>query len=154
MRVKDLMSQPLSTCNIHDSAACAAQIMWEHDCGIVPIVDDNGHLAGVVTDRDVCMAAYFQNRPLSEVPIEHFMSRDLSACHPEDALSHAEQLMSERQIHRVPVVDATGIPIGILSLSDLAREVVRNGNGRHEGDPGDALLHTVAAISRPRWASR
>jgi CBS domain-containing protein len=100
------------------------------------------------------MAAYFQNRPLSEVPIEHFMSRDLSACHPEDALSHAEQLMSERQIHRVPVVDATGIPIGILSLSDLAREVVRNGNGRHEGDPGDALLHTVAAISRPRWASR
>ena len=41
MRVKDLMSQPLSTCNIHDSAACAAQIMWEHDCGIVPIVDDN-----------------------------------------------------------------------------------------------------------------
>ena len=154
MRVKDLMSQPLSTCHVHDSAACAAQIMWEHDCGIVPIVDDHGQLVGVVTDRDICMAAYFQNRPLTEVPIEHFMSRDLTACHPEDALSHAEQLMSDRQIHRVPVVDSGGAPIGILSLSDLAREVVRTSNGRHEGDPGEALLHTVAAISRPRWAAR
>ena len=154
MRVKDLMSQPLSTCSVHDNAAAAAQIMWEHDCGIVPVVDDHGHLVGVVTDRDVCMAAHFQNRPLTEIPIEHFMSRDLSAVHPEDALAHAEQLMSDRQIHRVPVVDPSGAPIGILSLSDLAREVVRIGNGRNEGDPGDALLHTVAAISRPRWASR
>jgi CBS domain-containing protein len=154
MRVKDLMSQPLSTCNIHDHAAAAAQIMWEHDCGIVPVVDDNGHLVGVVTDRDICMAAYFQNRPLTEVPIEHFMSRELSSCHPEDALGLAEQVMSDRQIHRLPVVDATGTPIGILSVSDLAREVVRTGNGRPNGDPGDALLHTVAAISRPRWASR
>ena len=154
MRVKDLMSQPLSTCNIHDSAASAAQIMWEHDCGIVPVVDDSGRLVGVVTDRDVCMAAYFQNRPLTEVPIEHFMSRDLSACHPEDALAHAEQLMVDRQIHRVPVVDSAGAPIGILSVSDLAREAVRTGNGRHHGEPNEALLNTVAAISKPRWASR
>jgi CBS domain-containing protein len=154
MRVKDLMTQPACTCSIHDTANVAAKLMWEHDCGIVPVIDDEGRLAGVVTDRDVCMAAYFQGRRLTDIPIDAFMTRDLSSCHAEDALPHAQQLMTDRQIHRVPVVDQQGAPIGMLSLSDLAREVVRTGNGRHAGDPGDALLHTVAAITRPRWEAR
>jgi CBS domain-containing protein len=154
MRVKDLMTQPPSTCNIHETANDAAKLMWEHDCGIIPVVDDEGRLAGVVTDRDVCMAAYFQGRRLTDIPIDAFMTRELVSCHAEDALPHAQQLMMDRQIHRVPVVDQQGAPIGILSLSDLAREVVRAGNGRHAGDPSDALLHTVAAVSRPRWEAR
>jgi CBS domain-containing protein len=154
MRVKDLMTQPPSTCNIHNTANDAAKLMWEHDCGIIPVVDDEGRLAGVVTDRDVCMAAYFQGRRLADIPIDAFMTRELASCHADDALPHAQQLMMDRQIHRVPVVDQQGAPIGILSLSDLAREVVRSGNGRHAGDPSDALLHTVAAVSRPRWEAR
>ena len=154
MRVNDLMTQPPSTCNIHETANDAAKLMWEHDCGIIPVVDDEGRLAGVVTDRDVCMAAYFQGRRLTDIPIDAFMTRELVSCHAEDALPHAQQLMMDRQIHRVPVVDQQGAPIGILSLSDLAREVVRAGNGRHAGDPSDALLHTVAAVSRPRWEAR
>jgi len=154
MRVKDLMTQPPCTCNIHHTASDAAKLMWEHDCGIIPVVDNDGRLAGVVTDRDICMAAYFQGRPLTEIAIEAFMTRELSSCHADDSLPHAQQLMTDRQIHRVPVVDQQGAPIGILSLSDLAREVVRSGNGKHAGDPSDTLLHTVAAISRPRWEAR
>jgi hypothetical protein len=53
----------------------------------------------------------------------------------------------------VPVVDQQGAPIGVLSVSDLAREAARTGNGKTAGDPTDAFLHTVAAISRPRWAT-
>src|SRR5215472_8882516 len=140
MRVKDLMTQPACTVNVHDNANSAVKMMWEHDCGIVPVTDDEGHLIGVVTDRDVCMAAYFHGRPLTEIPIEAFMSRDPSACHAEDAVAHAEQVMSEHQIHRVPVVDQQGTPIGVLSLSDLAREVARTGNGgKRTNDPVDVL---------------
>ncbi len=154
MRVKDLMTQPASTCNVRDTANIAAKMMWEHDCGIVPVVDDDGKLVGVVTDRDICMAAYFQGRRLAEIPIEAFMTREPSSCQADDAVPDAQRLMTDRQIHRVPVIDPQGMPIGILSLSDLAREVVRTGNGKHHGEPGDALLHTVAAISKPRWEAR
>ena len=152
MRVKELMTQPPSTCHMLDSANTAAKLMWEHDCGIVPVVDDDHHLVGIVTDRDICMAAYFQGRRLSDIPVESFMSRELSSCKAEDAVNQVEQLMRDRQIHRVPVVDQHGTPIGILSLTDLAREVVRNGNGR--SSDADAVLSTVAAISRPRWEAR
>ncbi len=154
MRVKDLMTQPACICTIHDTANTVARMMWEHDCGIVPVVDDNGKLVGVATDRDVCMAAYFQGRRLADIPIESCMTREPSVCRPEDALAHAEQVMSDRQVHRVPVVDQAGLPIGMLSLSDLARDAVRTGNGKHVGDPADAVLHTVAAVTRPRWEAR
>lgn len=154
MRVKDLMTQPACTVHVNDNANSAAKMMWENDCGIVPVVDDDGHLVGVVTDRDVCMAAHFQGRTLAEIPVHAFMSREPSSCHADDALAHAEQVMSDRQIHRVPVIDQQGAPIGVLSVSDLAREAARTGNGKAAGDPGDALVHTVAAIYRPRWANR
>jgi CBS domain-containing protein len=154
MRVKDLMTQPACICTTSDTANTAARMMWEHDCGIVPVVDKDGKVVGVVTDRDVCMAAYFQGRPLEDIPIVSFMTREPSVCRPDDALAHAEQLMSDRQIHRVPVVDQAGTPIGVLSLSDLAREAARSGNGKRAGDPAAAVLHTVAAVTRPRWEAR
>ena len=64
MRVKELMSQPVRSCAVTDSADRAAQIMWEGDCGAVPVLDDDRRLVGVVTNRDICMAAFFPRHSL------------------------------------------------------------------------------------------
>jgi CBS domain-containing protein len=149
-KVKDLMTQPVFFCSSSDPASTAARIMWEHDCGIVPVVDEDRRLAGIVTDRDICMAAYLQGRPPAEIAIDTFMTREPSSCHPDDELIWAEHLMSERQVHRVPVVDSRGTLIGMLSMSDLAREARHSGNGRHRDELGDDLLQTIAAVSKPR----
>jgi CBS domain-containing protein len=149
MRVKDLMTHSPCTCSVHDTANVPAQHMWEHDCGIVPVVSDDGRLVGVVTDRDICMAAYLQGSRLSEIPVEAFMTRELTACRPEDTLQDAEHMMQMRQVHRLPVVDERGAPVGVLSLADLAKKMPI-GNGRGQNNPVEQFVETVATISRPR----
>jgi CBS-domain-containing membrane protein len=144
------MTHPVRSCNIHDAAVIPASLMWEHDCGMVPVIDDEGRLAGVVTDRDICMAAYLQGRPLADITIASFMAPHVATCRPDDELVWAEHLMSQRQVHRLPVVDGCGKLVGVLSLGDLARVAPQLTAHRHWGDLGDDLLQTMAAISQRR----
>jgi predicted transcriptional regulator len=146
VRVKDLMSQPVYACQIDQPLQAAAQLMWEHDCGIVPVVDGDGRLAGVITDRDICMAALFQHHRLSEIAVSKVMATDVATCRQGDQLIDAEHLMSLRQVHRLPVVDEDGAPIGMLSLSDVARRV-RQASGKNNGAAD--LAETIAAICEP-----
>jgi CBS domain-containing protein len=152
MRVQDLMTPAPSTCRLGDSASMAARIMWERDCGIVPIVDASDRVVGVVTDRDLCMAAYFQGAPLSQIPLESCMTQGLAVVRPEDDLARAERLMSDRQVKRVPVIDDNGLLVGILSLGDVARRLP-DGDGQASGRAvllAEGVAQTVAAISQPR----
>src|SRR5262245_6101900 len=64
MEVREIMSTDLETCRADDTLDRAARLMWEHDCGVVPVVDHEGTAVGMITDRDICMAAYTQGRPL------------------------------------------------------------------------------------------
>ena len=108
MRVRELMTHPVHTCRLQDRANTAAQIMWEHDCGIVPVVDADGRVVGVVTDRDLCMAAHFQNQPLSDIPLAGVMAQEVCTCVADDDVVQAERVMAEKQIHRLPVVTDDG----------------------------------------------
>ncbi len=148
--VEQLMSKDVRSCRAEDSLAVAARLMWEHDCGCAPIVDQDGALVGMVTDRDICMAAYTQSRAISEIPISAVMARALYTVSRLDTLPTAEAIMQERQIRRLPVVDARGRLVGILSLNDLARAVDPLHARPRSGLSADAVELTLAAIGRPR----
>lgn len=122
MKVEFFMTKDPRTCTAEDALAAAARIMWEHDCGCVPVVAGPGsrRLVGVVTDRDVCMAAYTQGRPLWEIPVRAAMSSEVWTCHPDDTLKDAVRVMRHRQVRRLPVVDGQGHLLGLLSLTDVA----------------------------------
>lgn len=121
MKVSDLMTADVATCAPTDSLNRAAQIMWERRCGAVVVVDENGRAAGVVTDRDVCMAAYTQGRRLDDIPVTTAMSRPVRTCPDMAAVEEAEALMMGHGIRRLVVVDPPGRLAGILSLDDVAR---------------------------------
>jgi len=150
MRVQEIMTPAPATCGMHETADKAAQLMWDHDCGVVPIVNDQRRVVAVVTDRDLCMAALFQGKPLSHIPIDSCMASNLIVCHPEDDVAKAERLMSERQVKRVPVVNTEGTLVGILSVGDVARQFSQKLNGNGPAYLAEELVHTVAAISQPR----
>ena len=57
MRVKELMTSDVKTCSLDTNLAAAAKIMWDSDCGAVPVTDERGRVVGVITDRDICIAA-------------------------------------------------------------------------------------------------
>lgn len=148
MFVRDLMKESVHTCHAGESLECAARVMWEHDCGVVPIVDDAQRVVGVITDRDVAMAAYTQGKPLPEIPIGGIMARDVVTCHPSDPLDLVEDLLQEAQIRRVPVVDDGGRLVGILSLNDLVRGATPG--GRLGAPVPSEIVSTLAAIGKPR----
>lgn len=120
-RVRDVMTQRVVTCAPSDTLNRAAQAMWESDCGALPIVDETGKLRGMLTDRDICMAAYTRGKPLSELSASGAMSTSIVSCHPGDTLRSVMDAMATHQIRRIPVLDEAGILVGIVSLADVAR---------------------------------
>jgi CBS domain-containing protein len=120
-RVASAMSRDVTACAPEDDVAEAARLMWEHDRGFVVVLDGHGRLAGVLTDRDVCMAAYARGRALHEISVATVMSRPTRTCAPDDTLEQAARTMREGQLRRLPVIDATGRVAGVLSLADLVR---------------------------------
>ncbi|MGF1510960.1 MAG: CBS domain-containing protein [Myxococcota bacterium] len=144
MLVYEVMSQPVVTCRENDSLNEAARAMWEHDCGSIPVVDDHQRLTGIVTDRDICMAAYTQGKVLSDIEVSLAMAKTVISCRREEAVERAETLMSENQIRRIPVVDDENRLQGIVSLSDIAK----NAPTSNANEMNAQVTHTLATICR------
>jgi len=121
MLVEALMTRPAHHCHEHDMLDVAARLMWEHDCGCVPVLDGSGELVGIVTDRDVCMAAYTRGLPLAAIRVDATMAHTLIVCRPEETVSAALRRMEAHDVRRLPVVGAHGQLVGILSLADVVR---------------------------------
>jgi CBS domain-containing protein len=140
------MTSDVVACRPSDTLDRVAQVMWDCDCGAVPIVDDGGCIVGMVTDRDACMAAYTRGRLLSEILVDSVMSRDVVSARLDEAVADVEARMKERQIRRVPVVDDDDRLRGMLSLNDLALQSTK----RRSGVSQEEVVETLAAICRHR----
>ena len=151
--VTDLMTQPVTACRPWDSLNDAAHLMWLRDCGCVPVVDDAARLVGMLTDRDICLAAHTRGGTLAAIPIGAAMSRVLASCRPDDELGVVHRMMAERRVRRIPVVDDEGVLVGIVSLCDLARAAAPDARDSLVGVSDDAVLKTLACISTPTWGS-
>lgn len=147
MKVEELMSQPVVTCRPRDSLNAAAKLLWDHDCGAVPVVDDQGVLNGMITDRDICMSAYTRGVGLSDIAVADAMAKDVFACRPQDSLDSAERVMSEKQVRRLPVVNDDDRPVGFISLNDIARFAAAS---RKKNGLDREVTRTLAAICEPR----
>jgi CBS domain-containing protein len=149
MNASELMTTNVKSCSASDTLQRAAQIMWENDCGAVPVVNADNRVVGMITDRDICMAAYTQGRPLWQIPISSAMANKVHGVRETDPLEMVEMLMRRVQVRRVPVLDGDGRLSGILSMNDLARRAHRS-LGRKNGLSGDSVVQTLAAICEPR----
>jgi CBS domain-containing protein len=150
MNVAQAMTRDVATASPSDTLERAAQRMRQRDCGSLPVVDARGRVLGVITDRDVLMAALERRRALHEVRVWEVMSCDVVACSPLESLISAAETMRERQVRRLPVLDLSHGLAGVLSLADVAR-VTTAGGVAGEGDLGlDDLAFTLAGITAPR----
>jgi CBS domain-containing protein len=144
MNVASVMTRSVLTCRRDSSLSDVARIMWDSDCGSVPIVDDDGNAIGMITDRDICMAAFTRDLPPSHMNVASLCSAGLVAVRENDSVQMAERLMQKHQVRRLPVTDPAGRPVGMLSLADLARHACGSDQGAED------LVATLAAIGSPR----
>lgn len=151
MKVNDLMAKEVVRCPDCSSLNTAAQMMWEHDVGCVPIVNSEERVVGMLTDRDICMSAYLQGALLRDALVTSAMSKEVFSCRPEDDIATAVKLMREKQLHRLPVVDAQGKLVGIVSLGDIAREAASEAGMKTPRQLSNAeFTHLFSCVCAPR----
>lgn len=145
-----IMTRDVGSCSADDSLIHPARIMWEGDCGAVPVLDANGSVLGIVTDRDICMAAYTRGQPLSDCLVGSVMSTPSFTCSADDPVERIAEVMRSHQVRRVPIVDRENRLIGVVSLADIARWVQSTATSSRLA----WFAETVAALSIPEAGRR
>ena len=119
-KISEVMTRNPVTLQATASTLEAARAMRDSNIGTVVVVD-NGRVCGIVTDRDIVVRAVAQGHDPATTKLRDIGSHDLTTLAPTDTVEHAVQIMREKAIRRIPVVE-NGKPVGIVSLGDLALE--------------------------------
>lgn len=129
MNVEEIMSRNPRISRVSDKLNRPAQLMWENACGCIPVLDDADQVIGMVTDRDVCMAAYTQGKRLEDIDVSSAMSHEVYSCLPSDSIETAAAIMQKGRVRRLPVLSSSGELVGVVSLHDMAI-AAGDGSGR------------------------
>lgn len=148
MKVEALMTRNVRACSPNDTLSDAARIMWETDVGCLPVVDETHRVVAMVTDRDICMAAYTNGAPLRDLSVSTAMSKGILCTTPDTSIGDVERLMRDSQIRRVPVVDTVGHLVGLITLGDIARHA--QSSPLRLPIEGLGVANTLASITWPR----
>jgi CBS domain-containing protein len=119
MKVQDIMTRSVHTCTPETSLPQVAKLMWGGCCGVIPVIDHRGHVAGVITDRDIGMALMNTSRRPGNVAAREAMSHTVHSCSPEEDIRSALTTMRLSKIRRLPVIGMDGLLKGILSMDDI-----------------------------------
>ena len=130
MKVKDVMTAGAKACMPETSLAEAAALMWENDCGTLPVLDVEGKVVGMVTDRDICFGAATKNLAPSEVSVGEVITGEVFACGPEDDIRDALKTMRRERVRRLPVLGEGGTLEGVVSMNDVVLKAEQKSNGR------------------------
>jgi CBS domain-containing protein len=119
MKVAELMTSVVQSCTPETNLAAAAMEMWDGDCGALPIVDDGGRVLGMITDRDICIAAATNHKHIASIKVGEVRTGEVQSCTPETSVRDALTIFEQARVRRLPVVDEDNKLQGILSLSDI-----------------------------------
>jgi CBS domain-containing protein len=149
MKVKEIMTPAPKAIWLTESLADAAKMMWENDCGVLPVIKDS-QVIGMITDRDICMATTMRDSHPSAISIEEVMTGDVYGVDPEETVEHALQTMQEFQVHRLPVINPEGELEGILSMNDVVLHADVAEETAEDGIDYRDVLKTYQAICQHR----
>ncbi len=152
MNISDIMCNEVFTCRADDTLERAAGILWDHDCGSAPVVDGEGCIVGILTDRDICMAAYTQGKRLSDMLVSSAMCSDAHTCASHDAIATAQRIMQQQRVRRVPVIDSERRVVGIVSLNDIACAALESMGLQNPLVTPDEVTLTLGTVCQPRNA--
>lgn len=127
MYVKEIMTQDPACCVASTGLQDVALMMVDNDCGCIPVVENEETRTpiGVVTDRDICCRAVAEGKNPLDLTAGDVMTSDIVAVKPDTSIEDCCNLMEDRQIRRVLVVDDEGVCCGIVAQADIANNTGR-----------------------------
>jgi CBS domain-containing protein len=120
MQVRDIMVQEPVCCHAETTLFEATALLWERNCGALPVIDGLGKVTAILTDRDICIALGTRNKRASELTVGEVVTEKVYVCRPDDDIHLALRSMETHRVRRLPVVDEQGHLSGIVSLDDIA----------------------------------
>jgi len=131
MTLDQVMKTDVACCRPEETLAMAAGTMWHRRVGCLPVISDDGKAIAMLTDRDICMATYLTGQAPWALSVHSAMSKSLISAQSGQGVEEVAESMRRNQVRRLPVVDATGKLVGLVSLSDLAAKAkLRPGEAR------------------------
>jgi CBS domain-containing protein len=145
MTVRELQTSNVKTVSPDTDLAVVAKLMWEGDCGAVPVVTDDRKVIGMITDRDICIAAATRSKPPAEIRAGDVISTNhgVHSVKPDDDVRIALRAMRKHRVRRLPVVDREQRLTGIVSINDLA---INASPSLPDSVPAQEFLETFQAI--------
>jgi CBS-domain-containing membrane protein len=119
MKAQDVMTRDVQSCRPETSIAQVAALMWDYDCGAAPVVDDSDRVIGMITDRDIAIAASTKGRPATEITVREVISGNVYACAADEDIKSALNTMRRERVRRLPVISDDRKLAGILSINDI-----------------------------------
>jgi CBS domain-containing protein len=119
-QARDVMTSNPTTCSVEAPVAAAAKAMAQEDVGPIPVMDGE-RLIGMLTDRDIVIRVVAEGRDPQLTTVGDVASKDLATVSPDEDLDRALELLAERQLRRLPVVEGETL-VGLLAQADIARE--------------------------------
>lgn len=145
MTVRELQTSNVKSVSPDTDLAVVAKLMWEGDCGAVPVVTDDRKVIGMITDRDICIASATRSKPPAEIRVSEVISANhgVHAVKPDDDVRIALRAMRKHRVRRLPVVDREQRLTGIVSINDLA---INASPSLPNSVPAQEFLETFQAI--------
>jgi CBS domain-containing protein len=153
MKVREVMTHPVIACGPDNNLAEAVKIMWDADCGAVPIVAEDRTLIGMITDRDIAITVGTQNRLPSDIRVADAMSDAIYSCTPDQDIHSALTTMRSERVRRLPVINNSGQLEGLLSVNDIALRAEKAEGAQTSGLSYDDVVSTLRAICEHRTAN-
>ena len=148
MRVKEVMMGTPYYCQPETNLGVAAELMWNANCGFLPVEASDGKVIGVVTDRDICIALGTRSRLAGDVLVSEVMSGKLCSCAPDDEIHVALQTMKDGRVRRLPVVAKDGSLVGVISMDDILLRTEPVSLGKEPELSSDEVVRTYRAITQ------
>ena len=120
MKLSNIMTGGIETITPQASLAEAAKKMASQDIGSLPVCAERRRVVGIITDRDITVRAVARGMDPNHTRVEEVMTRDVLCCTSDADVEQACELMEKRQVRRLLVTDGSDLPIGIVSLGDIA----------------------------------
>lgn len=148
MRVKEVMMGTPYYCQPDTNLGSAVELMWNANCGFLPVEASDGKVVGVVTDRDICIALGTRSRLAGEVLVSEVISGKLCSCAPDDEIHVALQTMKDGRVRRLPVVARDGSLVGVISMDDILLRTEPMSLGKEPELSSDEVVRTYRAITQ------
>ncbi|HEY6266488.1 MAG TPA: CBS domain-containing protein, partial [Candidatus Acidoferrum sp.] len=146
MKVKEVMMGTPYYCQLETNLGSATELMWNANCGFLPVGGADGKVIGVITDRDICIALGTRSRLAGDIAVGEVMSGKLYSCAPEDDIHLALQTMKEGKVRRLPVVAQKGSLVGVISMDDILLRTEPMSLGREPELSSDEVVRAYRAI--------